>query len=147
MLADEWCVHPELGTRYPSEPWWELRRFLSLDPSQGDVKDVWEPARFTWVFDLVLGYAASRDERYAEAFWSGIESFIDGNPPFRGIQWGCGQETSIRVLSCLWGERAFEHAAAATDARRARRSAPPRRAATPRGRVVASCPPHPVRWR
>ena len=41
MLADEWSVHPELGTRYPAEPWWELRRFLSLDPLQGDVKDVW----------------------------------------------------------------------------------------------------------
>ncbi len=120
MLADEWSVHPELGTRYPAEPWWELRRFLSLDPSQGDVKDVWEAARFTWVFDLILGYATSRDERYAEAFWSGVESFIDGNPPFGGIQWSCGQETSIRALSCLWGERVFDHASAATEGRRAR---------------------------
>src|SRR5512133_81721 len=118
--ADEWSVHPLLGTRYPSQPWWELRRFLTLDPTLGDVKDVWEPARFTWVFDLILGYAVSRDERYAEAFWSGVESFIDGNPPFRGIQWSCGQETSIRALSCLRGERAFSRAHVSTDARRAR---------------------------
>jgi hypothetical protein len=72
------------------------------------------------VFDLALGYAISRDDRYAEAFWSAVESFIDGNPPFRGIQWSCGQETSIRALSCLWGERIFASSAASTAARRAR---------------------------
>ena len=120
MSSDEWSVHPEVGTRYPAEPWWELRRFLGLDATHGDVKDVWEPARFTWVFDLALGYAVSRDDRYAEAFWTAVESFIDGNPPFRGIQWSCGQETSIRTLSCLWGERVFASAAASTAARRAR---------------------------
>jgi hypothetical protein len=117
--ADAWSVHPALGTRYPMEPWWELRRFLSLDPTLGDVKDAWEPARFTWVFDLILGYAASRDERYAEAFWSGVETFAQGNAPFRGIHWSCGQETSIRTLSCLWAERAFDASATTTDARRA----------------------------
>jgi hypothetical protein len=59
----EWSVHPHLGTQYPSEPWWEMRRFSSLDPSRGDVKDAWEPARFTWAFDLALGYSATRDEK------------------------------------------------------------------------------------
>jgi hypothetical protein len=118
--AAEWSVHPLLGTAYPSDPWWEMRRFLSLDPSRGDVKDAWEPARFTWVFDLALGYAVSRDERYAEAFWNGVETFVDGNPPFRGIQWSCGQETSIRALSCLWGERVFASARASTTERRGR---------------------------
>jgi hypothetical protein len=117
--AEQWSIHPEVGTRYPAEPWWQLRRFLSLDPSHGDVKDVWEAARFTWVFDLVRGYAVTRDERYAESFWSAIESFVEGNPPFLGIQWSCGQETSIRALSCLWGERAFGNATSATRARRA----------------------------
>jgi hypothetical protein len=116
----EWSLHPLVGTQYPAAPWWELREYLSLDPAHGDVKDVWEPARFTWAFDLVLGYAASRDERYAEAFWRGIDSFIDGNPPFRTIQWSCGQETSIRALSCMWAERAFASAAASTPVRRAR---------------------------
>jgi len=116
----EWSVHPLAATHYPAEPWWELRRYLSLDPTLGDVKDVWEPARFTWAFDLVLGYAVSRDDRYAEAFWRSVESFIDGNPPFRTIQWSCGQETSIRALSCMWAERAFASASASTAARRAR---------------------------
>jgi hypothetical protein len=118
--AADWSVHPLLGTVYPSEPWWELRRFLSLDASRGDVKDAWEAARFTWAFDLVLGYAVSRDERYAEAFWNGVETFADGSPPFRGIQWSCGQETSVRALSCLWAERAFADARASTHERRAR---------------------------
>jgi hypothetical protein len=115
-----WNVHPLLGTQYPNEPWWELRRFLSLDPTRGDVKDVWEPARFTWTFDLALGYAVWRDERYAESFWTAVDTFVEGCPPFRGIQWSCGQETSIRALSLLWGERVFAQAQAATPARRAR---------------------------
>ena len=113
----DWSLHPLTGTQYPTRRWWELRPYLDLDPALGDVKDVWEPARFTWTFDLARGYAATRDERYAEAFWRGIESFIDGNPPFRTIQWSCGQETSIRALSCLWGERAFATAAASTPVR------------------------------
>jgi hypothetical protein len=118
--GSDWSVHPLSGTRYPTRPWWALRPFLNLDPAAGDVKDVWEPARFTWTFDLARGYAATRDERYAEAFWRGVESFIEGNPPFRTIQWSCGQETSIRALSCLWGERAFANAAASTPDRRDR---------------------------
>jgi hypothetical protein len=120
LSANEWSLHPLVGTRYPTAPWWELRPFMSLDPALGDVKDVWEPARFTWAFDLVLGYAASRNERYAVAFWRGVESFVDGNPPFRTIQWSCGQETSIRALSCMWAERAFASAQATTPARRAK---------------------------
>ena len=118
--AREWSLHPIVGTAYPSAPWWELWPYLGLDPAFGDVKDVWEPARFTWVFDLALGYAATRDERYAEAFWRGVELFVDANPPFRTIQWSCGQETSIRALSCMWGERAFSSATGSTPARCAR---------------------------
>jgi hypothetical protein len=116
----DWNVHPLLGAVYPSEPWWEMRRFLSLDAARGDVKDAWEPARFTWVFDLALGYAVSSDERYAEAFWNGVDTFVEGNPPFRGIQWSCGQETSIRALSCLWGERVFADSRASTPERQRR---------------------------
>lgn len=118
--AREWSVHPLAATHYPEAPWWELRRYLNLDATLGDVKDVWEPARFTWAFDLVLGYAVSRDDRYAETFWRAVESFVDGNPPFRTIQWSCGQETSIRALSCMWAERAFASTPASTAARRAR---------------------------
>jgi len=117
---EQWSTHPLTATQYPAAPWWELRSYLSLNPAHGDVKDAWEPARFTWAFDLVLGYAASRDERYAEAFWRGVESFVDGNKPFRTIQWSCGQETSIRALSCLWAERAFASSAASSPQRLAR---------------------------
>jgi hypothetical protein len=120
LRPDDWSVHPLAGTRYPSVPWWELRQYMSLDPAVGDVKDVWEPGRFTWAFDLMLGYAASRGERYADAFWRGLESFVDGNPPFRTIQWSCGQETAVRAISCMWAERAFASAQATTPARRAK---------------------------
>jgi hypothetical protein len=120
ITPEQWSTHPLTATQYPAAPWWELRPYLSLNPAQGDVKDAWEPARFTWAFDLVLGYAASRDDRYAEAFWRGVESFVEGNAPFRTIQWSCGQETSIRALSCLWAERAFVSSAASSPQRRAR---------------------------
>ena len=38
--ASEWNTHPLLGTLYPSEPWWEMRRFLTLDAARGDRKSV-----------------------------------------------------------------------------------------------------------
>ena len=74
----DWLRHPATGEHYDAhEPWWRVRH---LDPVRGDIKRLWEPARFAWAYDLVRGYLITGDDRYAAAFharlavWDAAES-------------------------------------------------------------------------
>jgi hypothetical protein len=81
--------------------WWKI----SHAGAHGtDVKDVWEPARFAWVYDLVRGYLLTRDDRYADAFHRYFAEWLESSPPFLGVHWSCGQETTIRAVALLYAE-------------------------------------------
>lgn len=113
--SHQWHTHPVSGVAYHRHaPWYHIRHF---DAAVGDIKDMWEPARFAWAYDLARGWMLSRDERFPEAFWQSLERFLEGCPPFHGVQWSCGQETAIRALALLWAEGAFLDAAASTPER------------------------------
>jgi hypothetical protein len=71
---------------------------------QGDVKDVWEPARFGWVYDLVRAFLLTRDDRYATTFHRLLAKWLESSPPFSGVHWSCGQETTIRAVALLYAE-------------------------------------------
>jgi hypothetical protein len=57
-----------------------------------------------------------RDDRYAAELWTSLAAFVEACPPYRGVQWGCGQETAIRAIALLWTEGALADAPS-TDAR------------------------------
>ncbi|MDQ6887337.1 MAG: heparinase II/III family protein [Gemmatimonadota bacterium] len=116
-VASQWHVHPVTGYEYPRRGIWH--RIPHLRSETGDIKDVWEPARFGWAFDLMRGWMLTGDDRYAEAFWGGFESFSQGCPPFMGVQWSCGQETAIRAAAWLWVEGALARAPSSTASRMA----------------------------
>jgi hypothetical protein len=82
-------------------PWW---RTALLAGDFGDIKDLWEPARFGWIYDLVRGYLISGDDRFIRAFEERFESWLKSSPPFRGPHWSCGQETAIRAAALLYAE-------------------------------------------
>ena len=104
----EWLTHPESGYRYGEDiTWWRVAHF---DSQAGDIKDVWEPARFAWVYDLARGWMLTGDETFVRAFATGLSTFLEAAPPFRGPHWACGQETSIRAIAWLWAEGAFREA-------------------------------------
>lgn len=107
--AAEWTRHPDSGFRYALEtPWYEVQHF---DPRAGDIKDVWEPARFGWAFDLARGWILTGNPAYAETFAKDVDDFLDSSPPFRGVHWSCGQETAIRATAWIWCEAVFAEAA------------------------------------
>lgn len=108
----EWHTHPVSNFSYPvSQPWFRAPHY---DRDAGDVKDMWEPARFGWSYDLMRGFMMTGDDSYARAFWRGFEMFMEGNPPFCGVQWSCGQETTIRAIAWLWAEGTFQSAPSST---------------------------------
>ena len=111
----EWNTHP--GTLYvynTTTPWY---RVPHLRREAGDIKDLWEPARFGWSYDLGRGYLLTGDDRFADAFWRALEGFVEDCPPFLGAHWSCGQETAIRAAALLWMEGVLHEAASSTPER------------------------------
>jgi len=95
--AQAWHRHPQTAFQFPDVVWWSVPHL----PSGSDIKDVWEPARFSWVYDLVRAYALTGDPVYARTFHARLASWVEANPPYRGVHWSCGQETAIRALAVL----------------------------------------------
>ncbi len=111
-----WCALPDSpaawnagrdgASWWPELPWWRVPHYRA----GADIKDVWEPARFGWLYDLVRAYLVSGEARFAEAAAKRAAGFVTACPPFRGPQWGCGQETAIRAIALLYAEAAFADA-------------------------------------
>ncbi|GJQ26857.1 MAG: hypothetical protein HBSAPP02_18890 [Phycisphaerae bacterium] len=100
----DWRRNPFLNRRLASDAHW--CDWTAFSPEQGDIKDVWEPSRFSCAFWLVRAYAMTGDEKYPQAFWRLFESWCEQNSPNRGPNWRCGQETAFRIMAwcfALWG--------------------------------------------
>lgn len=97
-----WQRNPATGEIAPGGHWSK-----SNESSLGDVKFWWEASRFSWAFTLGRAYGRVRDQRYAEAFWTLLESWMEQNPPQWGINWKCGQEASIRAMALCFGFHVF----------------------------------------
>jgi asparagine synthase (glutamine-hydrolysing) len=96
----------------------EVVHFSQIDEFEfGDVKVIWEPSRFSFVFDLVRIYWRTGDERCPAMFWQAVEDWRRHNPPNTGVNWKCGQETALRVLAWFFGMRAFLDSAQTTPER------------------------------
>jgi hypothetical protein len=68
----------------------------------GDSKVVWELNRHQWLVGMAQAWALTHDERYAEACISAIDSWLDANPPGRGINWASSLEVSYRLIAWCW---------------------------------------------
>jgi hypothetical protein len=77
------------------------------DDSATDIKFIWEPNRFAFVYTLVRAYAASGDEKYPQAFWQLIQDWAEHNPPNTGANWKDGQEIALRLMAWTFGFYAF----------------------------------------
>ncbi|MBX7218371.1 MAG: heparinase II/III family protein [Blastocatellia bacterium] len=67
-----------------------------------DIKLTWELGRFQHANALGRAYALTGEARFAEAFWSQLESFDRQNPCEFGPHWLCAMEVAIRAVNlCL----------------------------------------------
>jgi hypothetical protein len=74
--------------------WWKISDF---DPSLGDIKPVWELSRMAWA--LPFAQAARNGDAGALSLLNGwTRDWLQRNPPYKGVNWKCGQEASIRVM-------------------------------------------------
>lgn len=99
--AEGWHGEGDVAVFPRDARWWKI----SHSASHGtDVKNVWEPARFTWVYDLVRAFVLTRDDRCAAAFHRYFGEWLESSPPFLGVHWSCGQEATIRAIALLYAE-------------------------------------------
>jgi asparagine synthase (glutamine-hydrolysing) len=108
----KWQRNPITQTPSPGGHWSKINEFES-----GDIKLSWEASRFSWAFALGRAYVCTRDERYAEAFWQLLESWLEQNPPQWGINWKCGQEASFRTMALCFAFYVFKGSASSTAGR------------------------------
>lgn len=73
-----------------------------------DIKYIWEPARFGWVYPLGRAYVLTGNEKYPAAFWQHFETFITANPVNMGPNWLSAQEVALRLLALLYAAKVFD---------------------------------------
>jgi hypothetical protein len=68
----------------------------------GDHKVIWELNRHQHLVVLAQAYLLTGDSRNLEEIWAQLESWIDGNPFHRGINWASALEVAFRAISWVW---------------------------------------------
>ena len=84
-------------------------------PGGYDIKVPWELSRcqhFVW---LGQSYWFTNNEKYAQEFTIQISSWIQQNPPMRGVNWACTMEVAIRAVNWLWGYYFFRSSPSLTN--------------------------------
>lgn len=101
----DWHLEPISGKRTPLAHW---SRIDFLDPKiAGDKKITWELNRHQFFVSLGQAYWLTADERYADGFVQLMTSWMDANPPGKGINWASSLEVSFRTISWLWALHLF----------------------------------------
>jgi uncharacterized heparinase superfamily protein len=101
----DWLLEPISGIRTPLDHW-SVIDYLDASVA-GDKKVVWELNRLQHFVTLGQAYWMTRDEAYAEAFVSQASSWMEANPPNRGINWASSLELALRSIAWLWALHLF----------------------------------------
>ncbi|NUO36993.1 MAG: alginate lyase family protein [Gemmatimonadaceae bacterium] len=110
----DWHLDPTTGRRAPDRHW---SRIPYLDAASiGDHKVIWELNRHQHLVVLGRAYQATGDERYAIAFAEQLTSWMEANPPKRGVNWASSLEVAFRAISWLWALELFRRSPALTPA-------------------------------
>jgi hypothetical protein len=111
-----WRRDPLRVKPWPRRPHAQLR--LDQPDRPGDVRGLWEPARFHHALLLGRAYLATRDDVYVQAFLRQVESFERASPPYRSIHWSVGMEVAIRAANWAIALEFFRGSAALDESRR-----------------------------
>jgi uncharacterized heparinase superfamily protein len=89
----------ETGTPY-------FRRVPYLDVARvGDHKYIWELNRHQHLVVLAQAYSFTGNAEYLLEAQRQLESWLEQNPPLRGINWASALEVAFRALSWVWLDR------------------------------------------
>jgi hypothetical protein len=87
--------HETPPSYFPLIPYLDFQR-------AGDHKWIWEINRHQHLVLLAQAWALEGKPEYARAIAAQLESWLEENPPQRGINWTSALEVAIRALSWIW---------------------------------------------
>ena len=104
--AVDWHYEPISGKRSPAKHW---KQFDELDAEEtGDKKIIWELNRHQHFFTLGIAYWLTEDETFAGTFARHLESWMEQNPPGKGVNWFSSLEIAFRSISWIWAFNFFK---------------------------------------
>jgi len=92
----DWLANPLNGQRVaaPDRGWWQIPDF---DPAVGDIKLIWELSRMDWALAFAQ-QARHGDDAALDQLNAWLADWCKQNAPYKGPNWKCGQEASIRMM-------------------------------------------------
>jgi uncharacterized heparinase superfamily protein len=96
----DWHRDPQSGQRWPSDAYCFDIDYRN-DHSRGDIKFVWELNRLQFLPVMAALSVIDGDDDLADLSVRMIESWINANPPFKGVNWVSGIELALRAVSIL----------------------------------------------
>lgn len=105
-VDNQWLKNPDSGFIYDAIKHWS--QIPDLSTEAGDIKFVWEKARFSFLYDIIR-YDYHFESDQAAYVLSEIEDFIDKNPINLGPQYKCSQEISLRILNWTFALHYYKH--------------------------------------
>jgi hypothetical protein len=112
--ATQWSMNPSSGYTYDMTKHWS--QIADLSKEAGDIKYVWEKARFSYLYDI-LRYDYHSEQDQSEFVFAEMEDFIDKNPINLGPQYKCSQEISLRVLNWTYALFYYKNSTALSEER------------------------------
>ncbi len=97
---EKWHLDPVTGKSWPANRYCFVINFRHQN-KYGDVKYVWEMNRLQYLQPLAALAFMQNDGKLATFCANEIESWIDRNPPYLGINWASGIELALRVISIM----------------------------------------------
>ena len=96
----QWFLNPFNGRAFENTNlhWTKLPDF---NEEIGDIKNIWEASRFSWILTLARAYSISGNSKYLETLNLWLKDWTKNNPLNTGPNWKCGQEASIRVFNLV----------------------------------------------
>jgi hypothetical protein len=92
----DWVTNPVTGYKYDVKEHWST--IADFSEESGDIKFVWEKARFAFLTD-VIRYDFHYQDDQSEFVFEQIMDFIDKNPINCGPNYRCSQEISLRTMN------------------------------------------------
>jgi hypothetical protein len=105
----------KLNLTEPLQHWTQYHGSL---PDGSDIKPIWEAGRFGWASAFARAFWLTRNDKYAEGFWTRFEEFVTANPPNLGPHWSSAQEVALRAVSWAFCYSLMADAASCTAERR-----------------------------
>jgi hypothetical protein len=101
----DWRLEPTSGRRTNLDHWSKIDYLDSR--VAGDKKVTWELNRHSHFVTFGQAYWLTGDEKYSESFIAQAASWMDANPPSRGINWASSLEVAFRAIAWLWALHFF----------------------------------------